>query len=73
MSANERTGGQILIDQLRLHGVELIFGVPGESYLPALDALYDVPEIDHEVAKEASVDRFWPSANQRDMLVYSGR
>jgi acetolactate synthase-1/2/3 large subunit len=45
MSVNERTGGRILIDQLKLHGVELIFGVPGESYLPALDALYDVPEI----------------------------
>jgi acetolactate synthase-1/2/3 large subunit len=45
MSANERTGGRILIDQLKLHGVELIFGVPGESYLPALDALYNVPAI----------------------------
>jgi len=38
-----RTGGQILIDQLALHGVELIFGVPGESYLAALDALRDSP------------------------------
>ncbi len=36
-----RSGGQILIDQLALHGVELIFGVPGESYLAALDALHD--------------------------------
>ncbi len=36
-----RTGGQILADQLRLHGARLIFGVPGESYLPVLDALYD--------------------------------
>ncbi len=52
MSANERTGGQILIDQLRLHGVELIFGVPGESYLPALDALYDVPEIRFIVCRQ---------------------
>jgi len=38
-----RSGGQILIDQLGLHGVELIFGVPGESYLAALDALRDSP------------------------------
>jgi acetolactate synthase-1/2/3 large subunit len=36
-----RTGGQILIDQLKIHGVDMAFGVPGESYLAALDALYD--------------------------------
>src|SRR5919201_3098053 len=36
-----RTGGQILVDQLRVHGVETAFCVPGESYLALLDALYD--------------------------------
>jgi acetolactate synthase-1/2/3 large subunit len=36
-----RTGGQILIDQLRIHGVDMAFGVPGESYLAALDALFE--------------------------------
>ncbi len=36
-----RTGGQVLIDMLRINGVEAIFGVPGESYLAALDALHD--------------------------------
>ncbi len=35
-----RTGGEILIDALRLHGVDTVFCVPGESYLAALDALY---------------------------------
>src|SRR6266404_3733382 len=35
-----RSGAQVLIDQLRIHGVDTIFGVPGESYLAALDALY---------------------------------
>jgi acetolactate synthase-1/2/3 large subunit len=39
-----RTGGQILADQLRLHGVEMIFGVPGESYLAVLDGLYEYRE-----------------------------
>ena len=39
-----RTGGKILADQLRLHGARMIFGVPGESYLPVLDALYDYRE-----------------------------
>ena len=32
-----RTGGQILVDQLVLHGVQHIFCVPGESYLAVLD------------------------------------
>ncbi len=38
---SRRTGGQILIDQLLIHGVDMAFGVPGESYLAALDALYE--------------------------------
>jgi acetolactate synthase I/II/III large subunit len=36
-----RSGGQILVDQLAIHGVDLVFGVPGESYIAVLDALYD--------------------------------
>ena len=36
-----RTGGQILADQLVLHGSELAFCVPGESYLALLDGLYE--------------------------------
>jgi acetolactate synthase-1/2/3 large subunit len=39
-----RTGGQVLIDQLAVHGVDTIFCVPGESYLAALDAMYDARE-----------------------------
>jgi acetolactate synthase-1/2/3 large subunit len=38
-----RSGGQVLVDQLVLHGTELCFGVPGESYLAVLDALRDAP------------------------------
>jgi acetolactate synthase-1/2/3 large subunit len=38
-----RSGGKALVDQLELHGVELAFCVPGESYLPILDALLDSP------------------------------
>src|SRR3990170_8342168 len=37
-----RTGGQLLIDALKVHGVDKVFGVPGESFLDALDAFYDV-------------------------------
>ena len=37
-----RSGGQLLVDSLKVHGVDLAFGVPGESYLAVLDALHDV-------------------------------
>jgi acetolactate synthase-1/2/3 large subunit len=37
----QRNGGQILVDQLRLHGVDAAYTVPGESFLPVLDALYE--------------------------------
>jgi acetolactate synthase-1/2/3 large subunit len=40
-NSNARTGGQILVDQLSLQGVEHVFCVPGESYLAVLDALHD--------------------------------
>lgn len=43
-SSNFRTGGQILVDCLRLHGVDTVFCVPGESYLATLDAFHDVRE-----------------------------
>lgn len=36
-----RHGGQILIDQLALQGVERVFCIPGESFLAALDGLHD--------------------------------
>src|SRR5512134_620384 len=36
-----RSGGQILVDQLKIHGVDHAFCVPGESYLAVLDALHD--------------------------------
>jgi acetolactate synthase-1/2/3 large subunit len=49
---NLRTGGRILVDQLRLHGVDMAFGVPGESYLAVLDALYDVPEISFRICRQ---------------------
>jgi acetolactate synthase-1/2/3 large subunit len=38
-----RTGAQILVDQLVLHGVETAFCIPGESYIAVLDALRDAP------------------------------
>ncbi len=39
MSARE--GGRVLADQLRIHGADLAFCVPGESFLAVLDGLYE--------------------------------
>src|SRR5574340_928569 len=36
-----RTGGEILVASLVAQGATHVFGVPGESYLAALDALFD--------------------------------
>jgi acetolactate synthase-1/2/3 large subunit len=36
-----RNGGKILIDGLAAQGCRMLFTVPGESFLPALDALFD--------------------------------
>jgi len=35
-----RHGGQILVDALLAHGVDMAFGVPGESYLSVLEGFY---------------------------------
>jgi acetolactate synthase-1/2/3 large subunit len=45
MSERPTTGGQILVAALRNQGVDRIYCVPGESYLPVLDALHDAPDI----------------------------
>ncbi len=41
-SPGPRSGGRIVADHLVAAGVDTFFGVPGESYLPLLDALYDL-------------------------------
>jgi len=43
--SSSRNGGQILVEALRRNAVDTVYSVPGESFLPVLDALYDVPEI----------------------------
>jgi acetolactate synthase I/II/III large subunit len=47
-----RTGGRILVDQLRIQGCDRIFTVPGESFLAVLDALHDVPEIQTVICRQ---------------------
>ena len=48
----KRTGGQILVDQLKIQGCDRIFTVPGESFLAVLDALHDTPEIETIVCRQ---------------------
>jgi len=38
---NMRSAAEVLVDQLRIHGVRHVFCVPGESYLAVLDAFHD--------------------------------
>jgi acetolactate synthase-1/2/3 large subunit len=53
MSDNSlRTGGQILVDQLKIQGCDRVFTVPGESFLAVLDALHDEPEIETIVCRQ---------------------
>ena len=49
---NLANGGRILVDQLVAEGVDRIFGVPGESYLAVLDALYDTPAITYHLCRQ---------------------
>src|SRR5215471_17440082 len=39
-----QTGAQLLVDALRIQGVDTIFCVPGESFLSVLDALRDAKD-----------------------------
>ncbi|MCL1481437.1 MULTISPECIES: thiamine pyrophosphate-binding protein [unclassified Marinobacter] len=40
------TGGQVIVELLRRNGITRVFGVPGESYLPVLDALCDAADVE---------------------------
>lgn len=50
--ATHQTGGQILVEQLKIHGVSHVFCVPGESFLAVLDALYDAASIEITVCRQ---------------------
>jgi hypothetical protein len=42
-----RRGGTLLLDVLRSEGVRYIFGNPGTTELPLIDALIDAPDISY--------------------------
>jgi acetolactate synthase I/II/III large subunit len=61
-----RTGGRVLIDALEINGVEKIFGVPGESYLEALDALHDhKPQMEYITCRQEGGASFMACAYGR--------
>jgi acetolactate synthase-1/2/3 large subunit len=39
-----RNGGEVVVEALRIHGVDTVFCVPGESILPIMDAFYAVQD-----------------------------
>ena len=41
----ERIGGHLLVEALKAQGVEIAFGVPGESYLAVIDGLHDANSV----------------------------
>ncbi len=57
-----RRAASVLVDQLRIHGVERIFTVPGESFLDVLDALVDTPEIALHTARQEGGAAFMAEA-----------
>ncbi|HLR53828.1 MAG TPA: thiamine pyrophosphate-dependent enzyme [Pseudogracilibacillus sp.] len=46
------TGGEAVVEVLRNEKVKKVFGVPGESYLPVLDAFYATPDIEFISARQ---------------------
>ncbi|HVM65563.1 MAG TPA: thiamine pyrophosphate-dependent enzyme [Acidimicrobiales bacterium] len=44
-------GGALLAAQLRAEGVEVVFGLPGDQLMTALDAFVDVPELRYIVTR----------------------
>jgi acetolactate synthase I/II/III large subunit len=57
-----RSAARILVDQLQVHGVNHLFCVPGESYLPVLDALLDARGIRVIVNRHESGSSFMADA-----------
>ena len=57
------TGGRLLVDCLLAQGCERIFTVPGESFLPVLDALYDTPRIETVVCRHEGGAAFMACAD----------
>lgn len=61
----KKTGGTILIESLAANDVNTIFGVPGESYLDALNALYDQKGTQYVTCRQEGGAAFMAEAHAR--------
>lgn len=60
-----RTSANVLVDALAAHGVDIVYGVPGESYLPILDAIRDTPSMRYVICRHESGAGFMAVADGR--------
>ena len=59
-------GAQVIVKLLQAHGVEVIFGVPGDTSIALYEALYDAaPEIRHIMARDERSASFMADAYAR--------
>ncbi len=64
--AGKRSGGRVLVQALSNNGVDRIFGVPGESYLEVLDALYETrDEIGYVTCRQEGGASFMAEAHAK--------
>lgn len=59
-------GSRVLVEMLKAYGVDVIFGVPGDTSIPLYEALYDVqPAIRHVMARDERSAAFMADAYAR--------
>ena len=63
MSGHERRAAELLLDCLREQGCDRLFTVPGESFLPVLDALHGQDAIDAVVCRQEGGAAFMACAD----------
>lgn len=60
------TGAEVLVDMLLAYGVEVVFGVPGDTSLPLYEALHEAaPAIRHIMARDERSAAFMAEAYAR--------
>ena len=45
------TGSKAILEQLKLHGVQVMFGYPGGAVIPLYDAIYEEEDIRHVLVR----------------------
>ncbi len=59
-------GSRVLVEMLKAYGVDVIFGVPGDTSIPLYEALYDAqPAIRHVMARNEHSAAFMADAYAR--------